>query len=108
MAIPVEGKSAVLLRWKVVALKDPRDRATGPGAWPTLPRSVDTVKATTPPRTGAKMTLRVYTVDQYGTVTADRGTVEVQDGEELPPVTLASAFSPCACPHHRTGQAVAL
>lgn len=54
------------------------------------------------------MTLRVYTVDQYGTVTADRGTVEVQDGEELPPVTLASAFSPCACPHHRTGQAVAL
>ncbi|MEV6997522.1 DUF6415 family natural product biosynthesis protein [Streptomyces sp. NPDC093982] len=41
------------------------------------------------------MTIRVYRMDRYGTVTEDRGTVSVLPGDEPPPVT--SALPPCAC-----------
>lgn len=49
------------------------------------------------------MTIRVYTVDRYGTITSDRGTVSVLPVTELP---AGHGFPPCACPHHRAGQAV--
>ncbi|POX47712.1 hypothetical protein C3489_28950 [Streptomyces sp. Ru71] len=54
---------------------------------------------------GSKMTIRVYTVDRYGTVTQDRGKVSVLPAQEPPPAT--SAFPPCACPRCRGGQAAA-
>lgn len=47
------------------------------------------------------MTIRVYQVDRYGTVTADRGKVLVPPVKEL---AQSSAFPPCRCPRHRAGQ----
>ncbi|MEU1409819.1 hypothetical protein ABZ471_47880 [Streptomyces sp. NPDC005728] len=49
------------------------------------------------------MTIRVYQVDRYGTVTADRGKVLVPTVMEL---KQSDAWPPCACPRHRAGQAV--
>lgn len=56
---------------------------------------------TAPARPGVKMTIRVYQVDRYGTVTQDRGTVtSIRYGEDqLPPV---GGFPPCRCPRCRT------
>lgn len=54
-----------------------------------------------PPR--PTMTMRIYTVDRYGTVTSDRGTVSVLPVAVLP---ASFAFPPCACPRCRAGQAV--
>lgn len=69
-----------------------------------LREQVDMMNATAPRRSGVKMTLRVYSVDRYGTVTEDRGTVEIlHRGEPLP---LMSVDPPCGCPRHRAGQAV--
>ncbi|MFE7441729.1 DUF6415 family natural product biosynthesis protein [Streptomyces chartreusis] len=45
------------------------------------------------------MTIRVYRMDRYGTVTEDSGTVRVLPGDEPPPTT--SALPPCACPRCR-------
>ncbi|MET8563221.1 hypothetical protein ABZV75_22495 [Streptomyces flaveolus] len=53
------------------------------------------------------MTMRVYTVDRYGMVTHDRGTVTVTPGNDLLPL-MSTAYPPCACPRHRSGQAVRL
>ncbi|CAL9290743.1 hypothetical protein [Streptomyces sp. SudanB182_2057] len=55
---------------------------------------------------GSGMTMHVYTVDRYGTVVQDRGTVTVVIGDGPPPLTLNTAFPPCACPRHRSGPAV--
>lgn len=41
------------------------------------------------------MTIRVYRMDRYGTVTEDGGTVRVLPGDGPPPAT--SALPPCAC-----------
>lgn len=60
--------------------------------------------AIAPRRPGVKMTLRVYTVDRYGAVTEDRGTVDVLHGAA--PLPLMSINPPCARPRHRAGQAV--
>lgn len=49
------------------------------------------------------MTIRVYQVDRYGTITADRGKVLVPPAQEL---EASTAFPPCECPRHRAGQAV--
>ncbi|MFJ7075501.1 DUF6415 family natural product biosynthesis protein [Streptomyces sp. NPDC098781] len=49
------------------------------------------------------MTIRVYRMDRYGTVTEDRGTVSVLPADEPPPVT--SALPPCACRGCRGQQA---
>ncbi|MFE2265745.1 DUF6415 family natural product biosynthesis protein [Streptomyces griseosporeus] len=46
-----------------------------------------------PPR--PTMTMRVYTVDRYGTITSDRGTVSVLPVAVLP---ASFGFPPCACP----------
>lgn len=82
---------------------DPGSRANGPGAWPNLREQVDMPKATAPRRPGVKMTLRVYTVDRYGVVTEDRGTVDILHGHE--PLPLMSVDPPCACQRCRAGQA---
>ncbi|MER6059855.1 hypothetical protein ABT167_01380 [Streptomyces sp. NPDC001792] len=61
------------------------------------------------PRASARahgMTMRVYTVDRYGTITRDRGTVTVAFGSEPLPVGLDTDFPPCGCPRCRTRQAV--
>ncbi|MFI0164907.1 hypothetical protein [Streptomyces sp. NPDC017095] len=55
---------------------------------------------------GSGMTMRVYAVDCYGTVTQDRGTVTVVRGPESLPETLSTHFPPCACARHRGDQAV--
>ncbi|MFE2263359.1 DUF6415 family natural product biosynthesis protein [Streptomyces griseosporeus] len=44
------------------------------------------------------MRIRVYTVDPYGRITSDRGTVDVLPAEVLP---VHDAWSPCACPKCR-------
>ena len=44
---------------------------------------------------GTKMTIRVYTVDREGSVTEDRGTVSILDGQEPPPAMPVNP--PCSC-----------
>lgn len=61
-----------------------------------------------PPRltagTRTKMSIRVYQVDRYGTVTQDRGTVtSIRYGEDQLPA--AGGFPPCACPRCRAARA---
>ena len=60
---------------------------------------------TAPARPGVKMTIRVYQVDRYGTITQDRGTVTaVRHGEDrLPRV---NGFPACSCPRCRAAGAV--
>ncbi|GHB74296.1 hypothetical protein GCM10010377_75870 [Streptomyces viridiviolaceus] len=53
---------------------------------------------------GAKLTIRVYTVNRRGEVADDRGTVTVMDRKG--PLPLHHGFPPCQCPRHRTGRAV--
>ncbi|MFJ5835484.1 hypothetical protein ACIQGO_01650 [Streptomyces shenzhenensis] len=48
------------------------------------------------------MTMRVYQVDRYGTVTRDSGRVIVPPPQELTPTT--DRYPPCQCPRHRVGQ----
>lgn len=53
---------------------------------------------------GPAMTIRVYTVDRYGTVISDRGTRLVAYSEKLQlPKTLK--YPPCQCPRCRTAVA---
>ncbi|MFL4904677.1 hypothetical protein ACJ6WF_16185 [Streptomyces sp. MMS24-I2-30] len=49
------------------------------------------------------MTMRVYRVDRYGTVTHDTGRVVVPPAQVLTPLT--DGYPPCACPRHRDGPA---
>jgi hypothetical protein len=49
------------------------------------------------------MTIRVYTVDRYGTVTSDRGTVVVPHDPDARPDPLGTRYPPCACPRCRLG-----
>ena len=86
------------------AHSDPRDRANGPGAWPTLVRSIDMTNGTAPPQPTAKMTMRVYTVNRAGIVTEDRGLVGVLPSDQ--PAPLSTAFPPCQCPRCGAGRAV--
>lgn len=58
-----------------------------------------------PSARGNGMTMRVYTVDRYGRITQDRGTVTVTPGNEPLPLT-STAYPPCACLRHRPEQAV--
>ncbi|WP_426568068.1 hypothetical protein [Streptomyces canus] len=51
---------------------------------------------------GHGITIRVYTVDRYGTVTGDTGPRFVPPETVLP---ARDAYPPCGCPRHR--QAVA-
>ncbi|MFI1420261.1 hypothetical protein ACH4VX_20215 [Streptomyces sp. NPDC020731] len=67
------------------------------------------MNATAPPKSGVKMTVRVYTVNAQGTVIEDRGEL-VAVGFEEDPAALAPdvyGFPPCRCPRHRTRQAAA-
>ena len=50
---------------------------------------------------GARMTIRVYSVGADGAVTGDRGTVSVMAGDG--PVPTSDAFPPCRCPRHAAG-----
>lgn len=59
-----------------------------------------------PSARGSGMTLRVYAVDCYGTVTRDRGTVTVVRDTESLPEMLSTRFPPCACARHRAERAV--
>ncbi|QOV36945.1 hypothetical protein IM697_00230 [Streptomyces ferrugineus] len=65
-----------------------------------LREQVDMTNATTSRDPGFKMTLRVYTVDRYGAVTEERGTVGILYGTE--PQPLMPPTQPCACPSCRT------
>ncbi|MFJ4617441.1 hypothetical protein [Streptomyces sp. NPDC088812] len=50
---------------------------------------------------GGGMTIRVYTVDRYGTITGERGRKFVPyDGKPLSPGR-ADRYPPCACPRCR-------
>ncbi|GHH04702.1 hypothetical protein [Streptomyces lanatus] len=53
--------------------------------------------ATAPRDPGVKMTLRVYTVDRYGAVTEERGTVGILRDTEPQPLPQMSPNPPCAC-----------
>lgn len=57
--------------------------------------------ATAPRKSSVKMTLRVYSVDRNGTMTEDRGTVNVSRRCERQPLPLLTSLPPCACPIHR-------
>ncbi|MEV8431705.1 hypothetical protein PGH47_22320 [Streptomyces sp. HUAS 31] len=59
--------------------------------------------ATVPRDYGVKMTLRVCTVNRFGAVTEDRGTVEILHDTEPP---LMSRTLPCAGSRCRTEQPV--
>ncbi|WP_030342055.1 hypothetical protein [Streptomyces sp. NRRL S-1022] len=62
--------------------------------------------ATSPPQDDpptTKMTLRIYRVNRYGTVTREYGTVSVAPLAGPPPFT--SAFPPCGCPDCRSSEA---
>lgn len=62
-------------------------------------------KSTAPARSRAKMTIRVYTVDRYGTVSAPHATVSVPHGYEPAKEAMNTDWGPCACPAHRSGGA---
>ncbi|MFI2435619.1 hypothetical protein [Streptomyces sp. NPDC018693] len=47
------------------------------------------------------MTMRVYTVDRYGTITADRGTRTVPCEADPFPELMNTGNPPCQCPSHR-------
>lgn len=53
---------------------------------------------------GAKMTIRVYSVNRGGVITEDRGTLSVMAGQE--PESTMGLYPPCRCPLHR-GQRIA-
>jgi hypothetical protein len=61
--------------------------------------------AAAPRKPGVKMTIRVYTVDRHGSVTEDRGTVDILHGQE--PLPRMSMDPPCECPRCRAGRVVA-
>ncbi|WP_153812824.1 hypothetical protein [Streptomyces sp. SUK 48] len=52
------------------------------------------------------MTMRVYTVDRYGTITQDRGTVTVAVDGKLPPLPQPDSYPACQCPLCRLGRPV--
>ncbi|WP_159053149.1 hypothetical protein [Streptomyces regalis] len=62
------------------------------------------MKTTALAKPGVKMTIRMYSVDRYGSVTAERGTVSILHGFE--PLRAMSVNPPCACPRCRAGRAV--
>lgn len=51
----------------------------------------------------SKMTIRVYTVDRYGTVKTPRATVSVPHDFEPAGEALNPNWGPCACPRHSGG-----
>ncbi|MGW0765631.1 hypothetical protein [Streptomyces sp. NPDC002676] len=56
---------------------------------------------------GSGMTMRVYSVDRYGTISQDRGTVTVTYGNQLSPEpVMSTAFPPCECSRCLSGRAV--
>ncbi|MFJ2004833.1 hypothetical protein [Streptomyces chartreusis] len=59
--------------------------------------------ATAPGLPGDTMTIRVYTVNREGLITADSGTREVQPLAELPDVSLG--YPLCGCATCRAGRA---
>lgn len=67
------------------------------------------MKGTALPRAsvrGGGMTLRVYTVDRYGTITRDRGSITMVYGNQPLPPVMDTRYPPCRCPCCRVGQAV--
>ncbi|WP_405647096.1 hypothetical protein [Streptomyces sp. NBC_00019] len=50
----------------------------------------------------SRLTLRVYKLDTDGTVTEDRGKVEILAGGRAEPLPRTSAYPSCACPRCRT------
>ncbi|MBO4258009.1 hypothetical protein, partial [Streptomyces griseorubiginosus] len=46
----------------------------------------------------SRLTLRIYTLDAGGAVTADSGRLEIVAGGRAEPVPRTSAYPPCACP----------
>ncbi|WDO05531.1 hypothetical protein ME763_07620 [Streptomyces murinus] len=53
---------------------------------------------------GGRMTMRVYTVDLYGTITQDRGTVTVATDGKLPPLPQPDSYPACQCTLCRLGR----
>ncbi|MFI2431319.1 hypothetical protein [Streptomyces sp. NPDC018693] len=52
---------------------------------------------------GPGMTMRVHTVNRYGTITADRGTRAVTPAAGPLPARPGTYYPPCQCPSHRAG-----
>lgn len=50
---------------------------------------------------GAKMTIRVYTVNSEGAKTEPRATVTVPYSHKPVPTPMSTALPPCGCPIHR-------
>jgi hypothetical protein len=84
--------------------------ATGPGfnvyarpecaAYYPPPR--DPFELPEPTRPRSRLTIRIYRIDTTGTVTADRGKIEILTGGHAEPVPRTSAYPPRACPRCRT------
>ncbi len=79
---------------------------TGPGfnvyacpeCAPHYPPLVDVLDIVESARRRSRLTLRVYRLDADGTVTEDRGKLEILAGGRAEPVPRTSAYPPCACP----------
>ena len=82
---------------------------TGPGfnvyacpeCAPHYPPQTDALDLLDCVRRRSRLTLRVYKIDAGGTVTEDRGKVEILAGGHREPVPYTSAYPPCSCPRCR-------
>jgi hypothetical protein len=80
--------------------------ATGPGfnvyacteCAAHYPPMTDALELPEPTRHRSRLTLRIYKVNAQGTVTEDRGKVEVLTGGRADPLPRTSAYPPCGCP----------
>lgn len=68
------------------------------------PPPTDPLEIPDPTHRRSRLTLRVYKIDAEGTVTDDRGNVEILADGRTDPVPFMSAYPPCACPRCRTPQ----
>ncbi|BCL29949.1 hypothetical protein ACFFS2_39010 [Streptomyces aurantiacus] len=72
-----------------------------PGCADQYPPMTDVLELLEPPRRRSRLTLRVYTVDAQGSVTGERGKVEVRTDNWADPLPQTSAYPPCGCPRCR-------
>ncbi|MFF5494633.1 hypothetical protein [Streptomyces aquilus] len=79
---------------------------TGPGfnvyacqeCAPYYPPQPDVLDLIEPAHRHSRLTLRVYRLDTEGTVTEDRGRLEIIAGGRAEPMPWTSTYPPCACP----------
>ena len=87
--------------------------ATGPGfnvyactecadQYPPMTDVLDLPETTPHSPRRSQLTLRVYAIDANGSVTEDRGRIEVRTAGPGDPLPRTSAYPPCGCPRCRT------